>query len=464
MEVSQPAIDAVPVDLKEMIDHKLTTDHPSSTGCPFADQIASETLGYAPLANLHLFGLSFRTADLTLRGRVSFSGERLHLLLSRLTDAGIEECLALCTCNRTEILFYGDCGACVRSILAEMTGVEEDELDSHLYLKSGHLAAEHLFRVCSGLESAVLGETDILAQVKEALATGQEHKSIGPWLNLLLRHAFAASKRVRTETELCKGVTSLGSLAVREARSITGGLAGKSILLVGAGKIAERLVKDLVLESPARVIVANRTVAAAQVLADRHGLQFCALDDVPHLLVETDIVLTAVGTSQPIFDEQLFKEASSKREGRPLIVVDLGVPANVSTAAKQLPGVVALDVDHLIERCAKNAEKREAAIPAADSIIRQALGDLAQAFSDREASGAIKALVRRCEEVRSQNLAWAIEKLGDLDDRQRKVVEDLTLRMVRGLLESPIRSLKDASFGAEERDVVVRLFEAGGDE
>jgi glutamyl-tRNA reductase len=394
-----------------MIDQKRKTDQAVTHGCPFAEEMASESLG-----------------------------------------------------NRTEILFRGEDSDCVPLILAEMAGVDVEALEEHLYFKSGHLAAEHLFRVCSGMDSAVLGETDILAQVKEALALAQEQKCVGPWLNLLLRHAFAASKRVRTETELCRGVTSLGSLAVREARSIMGGLQGKSVLLVGAGRIAERLLKDLVLEEPTRVIVANRTLAAAEALANRHGLEFCSLTEVCDQLVYADVMLTAVGISEPIFDDSHLAAVTAKRDGRPLVVVDLGVPANVSPNAKLLPGVVAVDVDHLIERCARNAEQREASIPAADAIVKEALGDLAQAFSEREAAGAIHALVRRCEEVREQNLAWAIEKLGDLDPRQRKVVEDLTLRMMRGLLESPIRSLKDSSFGADERDVVLRLFEAAGDE
>jgi glutamyl-tRNA reductase len=447
-----------------MIDQIPTSDHQIPKGCPFAEQMASDALGYAPLASLQLIGLSFRTADLALRGRVSFSGDRLQLLLSRLMEARIAESLALCTCNRTEILFYGDEVSSVRAILTDLTGVDAGELDEHLYVKSGHLAAEHLFRVCSGMESAVIGETDILAQVKEALAISQTQKSIGPWLNLLLRHAFATSKRVRTETDLCRGVTSLGSLAVREARTIIGDLSGKSILIVGAGRIAERLVKDIVLEKPARVIVSNRTLAAAQVLAERHGLEICSLEAAQDRLVETDIVLTAVGTPEPIFDASLFETVTSRRDGRPLVVVDLGVPANVSPAAKSLPGVVAVDVDHLIERCAKNTQKREASIPFAEAIIRESIGDLAHAFSDREAAGAIKALVQRCEEVREQNLAWAFERLGAVDPQQKKVIEDLTLRMMRGLLESPIRSLKDSSFGADEREVVLRLFEAGGDE
>ena len=446
-----------------MIEQSLRIEHPVAHGCPFAEQVADATLGYASLSPLHLIGLNHRTADLALRGRLSFSGEDLQRVLVRLMDAGVEESLVLCTCNRTEVVFFGEDDGCVSKILSEESGVPTEEMEGHLYSMTGHLAAEHLFRVCSGMDSAVLGETDILAQVKQALSVAQELKSVGPWLNLLLRHSFAASKRVRTETDLCRGITSLGSLAVREASTIIGGLAGKSILLVGAGKLSERIAKDIVLESPACVTVANRTLAAAKVLADRHGVEYCSLEESLELLSEVDIAFTAVGSATPIFDKQHLAEATKGRN-RPLVIVDLGVPANVSPDAKSLKEVTALDVDHLIERCARNTEKRHASIPGANAIISEAVGELAQAYSEREGAGAINALVRRCEEVREQNLAWAIERLGELDPRQRKVVEDLTLRMMRGLLESPIRSLKDSSFGPDERDVVLRLFQAGSDE
>lgn len=447
-----------------MIDQTLRLDHAAARGCPFAEEVANDSVGYAPLAPLRLVGMNFRTADLALRGRVSFSGESLKRLLARLMDAGIAEAVVLSTCNRTEIVFFGDDHGCVSMILAEASGVPIEELEGHLYCRTGHLAAEHLFRVCSGMDSAVLGETDILAQIKQALAAAQEIKSVGPWLNLLFRHAFAASKRVRSETDLCRGITSLGSLAVREASSIMEGLKGKSVLLLGAGKLSERIAKDIVLESPASVTVANRTLAAAKVLADRHGVDYCTLEESIALLSEVDIVFSAVGSSAPILDRAHLAEATDGRKNRPLVIVDLGVPANVTPDAKRLEEVVAVDVDHLIERCARNTEKRQASIPGANAIVSEAIGELAQAYSEREAANAIHALVRRCEEVREQNLAWAIERLGELDTRQRKVVEDLTLRMMRGLLESPIRSLKDSSFGPDERDVVLRLFEAGGDE
>jgi glutamyl-tRNA reductase len=416
------------------------------------------------ISSLHLIGLSFRTAELELRGKVSFSGNRLLALLGRLKDAGIAEAIAISTCNRTEIVFVGDDTDCVREVLAEMSDASSEELDGHLYFLNGEDAAAHLFRVCSGLESAVLGETDILAQVKESWRISQEQGCSGPWLSLLMRQALAASKRVRTDTDISRGVTSLGSLAVREASRIAGGLGGKRVLLIGAGKIAERVAKDLVLEKPTTFVVANRTVAAAKALADRHGALSCSLADLEEQLGDADLVLTAVGTDRAIIDVPTMERVGKRRSGRPLMLVDMGVPANVEHDAKQLEFVNSIDVDHLIARSAHNAEKREAAIPASHAIIEESVKELMGAFSEREAAPTIQALVERCQAIRDQNLAWAIDKLGDLDPKHKKIVEDLTLRMVRGLLESPIRSLKGSEIGPEGRELLLKLFEAGGTE
>lgn len=423
--------------------------HSKMQGCPF-------------LSVLHVVGLSFKTADLQFRGQVSFAPSQQRHILAKLSELGISEAMLLCTCNRTEVLFFGENDDAVVEAIAVAAELSVPRLEEHLYHLQGESAAEHLFKVCSGLDSAIIGETDILAQVKEAWGLAQEIGTAGPWLNLLLRRGMSTSKKVRTQTDLSRGVTSLGTLAVREASHLLGGLTDKCVVVLGAGKIAERVVKDLRIENSTRITVVNRTLANAVELAARHEAEALSLADLDQALVHCDVIFSAVDVPAPILNEERLEATMNARQNRPLLVVDLGVPANVSPDAKKLSQVRAIDLDELIDRIHENTERRIKSLPGATAIVEQEVAGLREAFMERQASATIESIMRYAEDVKAQNLTWALDRLGDLDDKQKKVVEDLALRMVRGFVESPIKALKTGKIRPSDRQAVEKLFRNEG--
>ncbi|RYG23859.1 glutamyl-tRNA reductase [bacterium] len=391
-----------------------------------------------------LVGLSYRSADVSIRSRVSLSGERLERFLGLLREHGIDEAVVLSTCNRTEVYsFGGETGHVVR-LLAQFAGLEEGELRPLLYVKSGACAACHLFRVVSGLDSAVLGETEIVAQVKSAWS---EASFTGPTLDLMFQRALAASKRVRTETELCRNVTSLGSLAVREAQAQGGSLRDRKVLVLGAGQIAERVAKELRSVGATDVTVLNRTVDRAEALAGRFGFAAGSLTNLTTELATADVVFATATAPEPLITQE------NAPVGRNTVFIDLGIPANVD-----LPGTRTLDVDDLAARCARNAEARNAAIPSAMGILESELERFLVTLTERQAAPTIRGLVQHGEAVRKQTVDWAMDRLPNLTDRERQVVEDLARRLVLGMLAPPIEELKKGGFSPNERAIVERAF------
>lgn len=394
--------------------------------------------------SVSLVGLSYRTADVSIRSRVSLSGDRLERFLDLLREHGIMEAVVLSTCNRTEIYAVGGESDHVVRLLAQSAGMAEAELAPLLYRKAGTCAACHLFRVVSGLDSAVLGETEIVAQVKSAV---REAGYPGPTLELLFQRALAASKRVRTETELCRNVTSLGSLAVREAQKQGGALRNRKVLVLGAGQIAERVAKELKAVGATDVTFLNRTPERAEELARRFGFSAGPLMNLTMELAAADVVFATATAPTPLITAE---NAPAERD---TVFIDLGIPANID-----LPDARTLDVDELAATCAKNAEARNAAIPSAMGILESELERFLVTLSERRAAPTIRGLVQHGEAVRKQTVDWAMERLPNLTDRERQVVEDLARRLVLGMLTPPIEELKKGGFSPNERAIVERAF------
>lgn len=404
-----------------------------------------------------VIGVSYRTAPLEIRGRVGFSGAQAQELLVRLKAEGMGEGVVLSTCNRTEIYFAAPDGDLAERLLVQFSGLGAAELGPYLYRKSSVCAACHLFRVVSGLDSAMLGETEIVAQVKQAWNLSRAAGCTGPTLDLLFQRSLEGSKRVRTETDLCRGQTSAGSVAVKEASSRIGGLAGKDVLLVGAGQIAERVGKELMESGVDRLRILNRTAERASQLAARCGGVGAGLEQLEASVLSADVVFVAISAGSPLFGRELLQRVALARGGRGLTIVDLSVPGNVE-AGDAIPGVEVLDMDAVIAKCMANSNRRTASVPAALDILDQELERLRKDLQERAASPTIKALVNQTEAIRQRNLDWAMERLPELGEKERKVVEDLTMRIVKGLLQAPIQGLKKDLTGSEHRLVVSKLF------
>ena len=420
----------------------------------------SSTAAPAPFG---LVGISHKTAPLELRSAFSLTKEQLPDLLRRAKAAGLSECVALATCNRTELYFVGADGLIAAQLLAEHAGMSIEDLKSHLYERSCVCAACHLFRVSAGLDSAVLGETEIASQVKEAWAIAEKQKMVGPMLDLLFKRAREASKRIRSETELCKSVVSTAALAVREAVLIAGPLECKTLSLLGAGKIAARLAKELATVPCAKSIVVNRTPEKAEWVARKMKAEVRGSEELKSSLEESDVVFAAVGAGHSVIDMSLLAEVMSKRADRPLVIVDLGVPPNVAQGNRP-PGVRVIGLEDLSAKSAEGAANRLSSVQPSLQILDEEIGRFCEGLIEKAASPTIRALLKLGESVRQRNLEWARQRLPDLDEQHLKVIDELTRRTIIGLLESPIHTLKTDTDWNERTDLVERLFALNGGE
>ena len=401
-----------------------------------------------------MLGLSFRTAPLEVRGRFAIDA---RAFLREARARGMRECVLLATCNRLEVYYAGGSASTLVGMLAEEAGMDPAALGEHLYEKGCGCAACHVFRVASGLDSAVLGETEIVAQVKSAWAVAREEGAVGPMLDLLMTRALEASKRVRSETDLCRAVTSTASLAVRTVKERLGGLAGRRAVVLGAGAIARRLVLELS-DAGAEVSVVNRTLSRAEDLAGLAGAEAYPLEFLEVEVSRADAAFAAATVPTPILTRDLMARVAARRGGFPLPVVDMGVPPNVETG---VPHVT--DIDALSTEIALGEGIRASALAPALAILDAELARFHAALAARTAAPTIRALVQRGDEIRARNVDWARERLSGLSEKEMRVVEEMARRLTIGLLEAPIDGLKGELSAREHRHVVEQLFglEAG---
>jgi glutamyl-tRNA reductase len=406
-------------------------------------------LGHCPFG---VIGLSYRTAGIDLRGRASFDAEKTNRLLGLLREHGVSEALVLSTCNRTEVYFAGPDHDLVMELFAVAANTPLEEIRPHLYMKKSLCAACHLFRIVSGLDSAVLGETEIVAQVKQAWRMAEESGACGPGLGLLLQRSMEVGKRVRTETDLCRGVTSTATLAIIKAQQKLGSLEGRNVVVIGAGQIAERVSKELHPLNLGSLKVLNRSLEKAEQLTRLHGGIPGTLENLRAEIADADVVIGAVRTAKPIIDDSLIPIRS-----QPLLLIDLGVPANFALES-EYEGVELLNIDGLSAMCSQNLDRRASAVPVALDLLEEELKRLRSDLTMRTAGPTIKALVNQAEQIRRLNVDWALDRLTGLNDKERKIVEDLSNRIIKGMLQAPIEGLKHELAAAEHREIVSKLF------
>jgi glutamyl-tRNA reductase len=404
-------------------------------------------------------GLSHRTASLETRERFTFEGEALQEALDWLRERGIEECAILSTCNRTEIYACTSHDDLLIQFLHEWEGLPQGELTPYLYVKRGEEAVEHLFCVAAGLDSQVLGESEILAQVKQAWEKAREADCTGVLLNSLFQRAVAVGKRVRAETALGRQAVSLGSLAVRAAIEHKPDIGNAVIIVIGTGTMGRRVVKELAEYRPKSLYILSHTFAYARALASDSGATPLALGALQQVLPDADIIFTATTAPHPILDITCLSPLQDTRQNRPLLVLDLGVPRNTDPAVRQLPFVKLYDLEDLKALSEAHYRARAQEVPAALRIIHEEMNDYLSWWQTRGAAPLIAALQVRAEQIRQQGVAWALPKLGALDDRQRRIIEQMTARIVKQLLHQPIRQLRQISDNRDDvLPIVARLF------
>ncbi|MCH8979137.1 MAG: glutamyl-tRNA reductase [Armatimonadetes bacterium] len=403
---------------------------------------------------LVVVGASFQTADLSVRCSLAITQSCLEPFLLDLQAQGVEECFALSTCNRVEVYALTDRVEVVLESLSKRCGMPVGSMREHLYIHRGEATVRHLLEVVSGLDSAVLGETEIVSQVKGAWNDGSRVGAVRPVMDELLRRAFETGKRVRTETDISRAVTSVASLAMREASKAAQGLEDKNVLVIGAGQVAERVMKYLADHRPAKTVVLNRTPEKAERLAAGIDAEFGGLNDLQPRLDEADVVISAVGAEAPIVTRAMIEACGPKSR----LFVDLGVPNNFEQGVDQLPGATLLHVEHLTEVCRKNSERRAKAVPQAQAIIEQETARAVQSLRERAASGTIRELIEHGETVKRYTLEQMEPKLRRLGESERALVEEAARRVVNGMLQGPIQELKGSDDPSATETAVRALY------
>ncbi|MDA0726335.1 MAG: glutamyl-tRNA reductase [Cyanobacteria bacterium] len=407
--------------------------------------------------HIAVVGLSHRTAPVEIRERLSIAEQSMEDSLQRLrADEQVLEASILSTCNRLEIytlLRNPEQGvSAVGSFLSQHSGLELSELMPHLFAYHHEEAIGHLMRVAAGLDSLVLGEGQILSQVKKMYRLGQEHRSIGPILNRLLNQAVSTGKRVRSETNLGTGAVSISSAAVELAQLKVGQARGiddlvpldqEQIAVVGAGRMARLLLQHLQAKGARGVVLLNRTVSRAEEMAaDFPALpvQCRPLSDLNHCLSTCSLVFTSTGADDPIITAERLGQLNRRSS---LMLVDIGVPRNISADVSELSGIAAYDVDDLQEVVARNQEARREIAAEAEGMLHQEGQQFIEWWDGLEAVPVANRLRTQLEEIREQELQKALSRMGpDFSARERKVVEALSKGIINKILHGPVTKLR----------------------
>ncbi|MBD26275.1 MAG: glutamyl-tRNA reductase [Acidimicrobiaceae bacterium] len=395
-------------------------------------------------------GLNHRTVPLDLFEKMTVPEAKLPKALADLSSReNISESVILSTCNRIEIYAYAEKfhGAYqdIRNFLSEISHVAPEDFSDHLIGLFGSDAIEHLFKVSSGIDSAVIGEHEILGQVRSAWELAIEEQAVGTVLNSLFRHSLEVGKRARSETLISRNITSVSQAAVAMADKQLNGLIGKRVLVVGAGEMGEGMAKSLHAGGITELRVANRTWDRAVETAERLNGKPVRLDELPQNLTEVDLLLTSTGATAAILEYGDLDEAARQREGRELLIVDIAVPRDVDPAAAELDGVTLLDMDDLREFAEKGIRAREKEVSSVIEIINEELERFSNLFSARSVAPIVTQLHSRAEEIRNAELQKLFRKFPELTSEQLKGIETLTSVIANTLIHEPTVRLKDAA-------------------
>lgn len=415
-------------------------------------------------STLVLVGLNHKTAPLDVRERVAYSPEQVPELLSVLrADEHLQECALLSTCNRTEFYAVADREADHGwSVLTNfLQQREKADLASHLYRHEGSLAINHLFSVSSGLDSLVVGEHQILGQVRKAYIQAQEADCTGPILERLFPWALRVGKKARSETKISQGSSSVAAAAVDLAQKIFGEMTGRSVVLLGAGKMCAKSLKLLVKAGVEHVKVVNRTFEKATELAEQCGGVAVPYEELDEALTQVDILLSSTGAPHYIVTKDRLAQVMRKRRGRPLFLVDIAVPRDFDPACGEVDNVYLYNIDDLQSVVDKNLARRHSETQAVLKIVENATQDFCRDLDSRRASHAIIKLRRRFEALRDVELNHFKNKKS-LDEKQQVLLENFSRRLLNKLLHSPIEKLRQLSEGGATPDELVQSLELLG--
>jgi glutamyl-tRNA reductase len=408
---------------------------------------------------LVLLGINHNTAPIEVRERLAIPAERLaDATRTLLHQPGIREGLILSTCNRVELLTLQDDAEDAQPqaktdllrFLHEYFAVPPHDIQPHLYEFREREAVRHLFRVASSLDSMVVGEPQILGQVKEAYTVARDAGAVSTHLEALMQRTFTVAKKIRTETQIGSSSVSIASVAVDLARKIFGSLNGKTVLLVGAGKMSELAARHLIQQGASSILVTNRTQSRAEKITADFSSLTVHTEAIPfEALYEqadrADIVITSTGAPQKIFGRSHGQHFLHRRRNRPMFFIDIAVPRDVDPRMNEVEGCFVYDIDDLQQVAAANLADRSREAATAESIVSREVDKYQERLQSRDAVPAIKALQQHAEQLRQAELARSQSKLADLTAQQRDAVEALTRSLTAKLLHPQLTALREST-------------------
>lgn len=404
------------------------------------------------MSELFVVGISWRTAPVAVREKLAFRDEELTGTLQAMTSGlPVAEALLVSTCNRVEV--YGvakpgaDATALVRTFLAAQRGLAPDDVADVIYDRRGSAAVRHVFSVASALDSLVLGEAQILGQLKAAYDVANGAGTSGPLLGRCLERAFGVAKRVRTETAIARGAANVSTVAVDLAKRVFGSLAGKGVLVIGAGKMSTLAARHLYASGAQRIIVTNRSPEKAEALAAEIDGTARPWAELERLLAEADVVISSTGAREPILTRALFKRVTKARRWRQLVVIDIAVPRDAEPAIGELDGVYVFDIDDLEKVVSANLAERAKAAEHAGRIIDHETAQFEHWWRTQGVVPTIRALRERFAQVAEGELQKVLDQLARKEHtlaQQREVVQRLVQLVVNKLLHQPTAALREA--------------------
>ena len=402
------------------------------------------------MQRLTLLGLNHRTAPLDLREKLAFSAPQRTAALAQFRQRfGDTEIALLSTCNRVELYVVRQTHGHPRQaelaeFIAHCRGVNVAEFQSSLYEKSEREVVRHLFSVASSLDSMVLGETQIVGQVREAYDAACAAGTAGPMLHPLFQRASAVARQVMNQTNLAEGRSSVATVAGEYARRIFDVFSDKTVLSIGAGKMAALLLENLAALKPSQLLVSNRDPDKAAALARDFNAAAVPMDRLADHLVAADIVVSSTGSEHPIVTRQLFEGVMRRRQSRPVFLIDVAVPRDVAADVGKIENVYLYNLDDLQQAVLTTRNQRSAAVESAEKIVEQHVADFIAWHRARLMGPIIDQLYQRSHAVAQEELTRICGKLSNLSEDDRRQIEDLMRRIVNKLLHDPVQALRDS--------------------
>ncbi|MDP6825061.1 MAG: glutamyl-tRNA reductase [Dehalococcoidales bacterium] len=410
--------------------------------------------------NISLVGVNHSTTPVAVREKVAINAEQLEsslLLLRHYVPHGI----ILSTCNRTEVYAIGNqpTEEAIINFLNATTGVSFTDLLPHIYLREDKTAFKHLFRIASGLDSMIIGEYEVLGQVRQALASAESVNMVTPQLRHIFQSAIRTGRQVRDETGISRSALSVSSVAVDLAAKIVSELRTCKMLIIGAGE-AGRLVAKVARErGVSQIVVANRTWEKASLLTETLGGTAVELDNLQEELSTANIVVTCTGAPDRILDSKRVEEAMKKHPAFPMVIIDIAVPRNVEPEVKQIDNVFLYNIDDLTKVSKVNRQQRKGEVKAAEQIVAAEVTRCLAGWSAFETRPVIGALMEKAEDIRQQQLDKTLKKLRSLSEDERYSLDAMTKSIVTKILQDPIRYLKENKNSDDSPGIVGQLFQ-----